>query len=53
MVGSAVLVTDCRASLLRRIHLGRKRGRVGVNPLQLRQVAVQNANNLAQLVEVH
>lgn len=48
-VGVTVLATHVVTGLLRGIHLGLQGRSVGINPLELLEVAVEDANNLAEL----
>lgn len=48
-VGVAVLATHVVAGLLRGVHLGLQCGRIGVDPLELLEVAVEHTNDLAKL----
>lgn len=48
-VGVTVLATHVVTGLLRGIHLGLQGRSVCINPLELLEVAVEDANNLAEL----
>lgn len=49
MLGAAVLAADGAARLLGGRDLGLQRRGVGVDPLELREVSVEDADDLAQL----
>jgi len=49
-IGSSNAGAHVAGRLLRSNHLGLESRRIGINPLQLSQVAVQNTDNLAQLL---
>lgn len=48
-VGVTVLATHVVAGLLRGIHLGLQGRSIGINPLELLEMAVEDTNNLAEL----
>ena len=49
MLGGPVLAAHGAAGLLRRGDLGLQRRGVGIDPLELGEMAVEDADNLAQL----
>lgn len=49
LLRATVLIANCAALFLCSCNLGLKRGGIGINPLKLCKVSVENANDLAQL----
>src|ERR1700712_567195 len=49
VLSTTILVANCSARLLCRVDLGLQRRRIGIDPLKLCEMAVENTDNLAQL----